>query len=213
MIDNLIDEKYYNQVSNIVRNQDELSIFASNIYHFPSVGAEFWCENINDDLNPLSSFCILRPFTFKTNLCSLNVAYYIPMDIEYIPVKNPMIEFDPSSPKYNYIRFDTSLEEVLKQSRKIPACDVNSAKFHKFGSPNIIIDGVMYKRIKLSYMGIIDMIQNYDIWVESVSMLYVDEFLKLMNTVSSTDISGATFSNFRLGYTIHYKGEDNFEFI
>lgn len=174
LIDNLIDDKYYDKISNIITSNEDFVELCIHLYD-------------NSNFNDYASVIILKPVSLNLSnvFMSHRNAYYIPMDIEVLTCKNPFYyDFNQTIKEHNYIIFDTSLEEVLKQSREIPPCDVNSARIHNIGNPVIMIDKP-YKRIDTLIFNYLDIDDQYHPYVyeEILVPLYYQNYVKYLRTL------------------------------
>jgi hypothetical protein len=180
-VENLIDEKYYRQVSNIIYDDDDFKKFLSNIYGYDVIITRCqFVEYENPHLNKYSTCCFLS--NNETIYSSYNpVAYYIPENTETLNI------FNRSNPKIfknlrsKTLTFNYSLKYILEQSQKIPID--NSLKddgYHTYGSEFIIFNNTRYKRIESKFL------HNYGIYnsdkiCEYIIPLFELEWLDTMN--------------------------------
>lgn len=145
-IKNLVDEKYYRQVSNIVNCDDDMTKFLSMFYDFNEF-PEFK-NNTHDDLTNSSSVCVLGKSNEVFYFQYYNVsAYYIPIDVNVIKLnEHPISQYD--EPKRIDLFIENSLQSVLEESRKLPSTDNVINNYHRYGSKTICINNIWYKRIE-----------------------------------------------------------------
>jgi hypothetical protein len=124
MIKNLIDEKYYREVSNIIYNNEDFMKCLSNIYGYDVIlfGCDF-DKNINSNLTSLSNCCVLVYNYNVPYIIGELSAYYIPENLDTITISDMSLYSDVDDLKLDYIKkltYDLSLEYVLEQSQTIP---------------------------------------------------------------------------------------------
>lgn len=176
LLKNLVDEKYYRRVSNIIQCDDDMYNFLSMFYD-PSM-APIFENSTNKELTPFSSICTL----IKSNSLEYHIdydilAYYIPNDVDTIMVvDDPMTPYDV--PYYTTLNIETSLETVLEESRKLPNVDNVIYNYHKFGSKSIFINNIWHKRINIDLLGFYIIDDNdpniNNIYEEHLSYLFID---------------------------------------
>ncbi len=210
----LIDDKYYKQVSNIIKVVDDIEPFLKNIYKDNEGCLHNWMGNNNDELTKFSSCCLLmRPSIIDRNLSFQNIsAFYIREDVEDLEVRNNYKILDNTCKKYNIITFDNSLEDVLKSSRTIPNINVDELNIHKFGSPSITIDNVVYKRIILPHVHYYDFKDEEDVYIEVLMMLFADMEINLLQEFYTNSEYEYVIPIISKNIMTTYIGEDNIKF-